>query len=337
MEGWAGTHFFCAPEVLDKQRYNEKADIFSLGVLLLKYLANYEPFRDKPLGGRYPDSSDSVQNWMYIVDTLIEKRCDPVDRALLRGMLLRSPKKRWSATKCLCFISLDPNDGPEENLLIGLPWTGGPFTEHQIQRGCKRKYAELEINGVECDHVEPDGVDSDDASTIIEARPRTTVTHSDKDRLSDVCDVFRTSGSDTYIGSSVDDVPATPKTPYRGADEEEELPSVPCTPFVDEVAMFERVVNEPTAYDFANCLNEWDWDRSGGSQSLTSHTRTSKTSNRPNGNKRHERPPAQMFAGLKDAQPKNLDCMAELVSEYAQRETKPRIRKWARENSRGRG
>ena len=170
--------------------------------------------------------------------------------------------------------------------------------------------------------MEPDGVDSDDASTIIEARPSTTVTHLDNDRLSNVCDVG-TSGSDTYITAReeflVNDVPATPKTPYQ----EDELPSVPCTPCVDEGAMFEPLVNaEPATYDFTNCLDEWDWDRSGGSQFLASHTRISKTSNRPKGNKRHERPPAQISAVLKDTQPKNLDHLADLFSE----ETKPRMR-----------
>lgn len=50
VKGLAGTPWFCAPEVLDGERYNEMADIFSLGVLFLCIFMNYDPSRDRQSG-----------------------------------------------------------------------------------------------------------------------------------------------------------------------------------------------------------------------------------------------------------------------------------------------
>ena len=125
VKGLAGTAFFCAPEVLDEKRYNERADMFSFGVLLLPYLVDYDPFRDRRFGGGYPKSSCSVQTWMHLVDERIKSDCDPGYQPLVRGTLLRDPRKRWSATKCLVFLNLDPSEKPDQTTL-------GPRESRQV-------------------------------------------------------------------------------------------------------------------------------------------------------------------------------------------------------------
>ncbi|KIW21919.1 uncharacterized protein PV07_12672 [Cladophialophora immunda] len=311
VEGLAGTPFFCAPEVLDKKPYGAKADIFSLGVLFLEHFVGHDRSRDTPFKDtEYPKSSFQVQQWMQLVDPLIERNCDPEYRPLLRGMLLRDPLKRWSANKCLAFLNLDPSEKPEQTILIGptLPWTTQPFTE-EVKAGLKRKLAEFEHNG-ECGHVGPDGVESDNASTIVETCPALLMQGSgqmvssldnDLANLGGICEVdinsvIEGSENGTFITAPeeflVEDAPATPKascaaqmpnTPCQDAAGGNGLASVPCTPLADDDATrlaVGRVANQQEAYDFTDCHNEWDWG--DGRQPMIRFTRTIAQSYRHN-------------------------------------------------------
>ncbi|KAK0615765.1 kinase-like domain-containing protein [Bombardia bombarda] len=163
MKVLTGTPFYCAPEILDGKRYNEKADIFSLGVLLLRLFTKYEPSRDRLLGKWWPRSSSEVQEWMKLVDRLIEEKCDPKYRPLLRGMLLRDPGARWSVDQFIRRLDQSQMRDQTSPAGLGLPWTNWPLTETQIKQGLKRKYCVLERDNV----VESGDGESDNAKTVI--------------------------------------------------------------------------------------------------------------------------------------------------------------------------
>lgn len=44
LEDYFGTLNYVAPEVINKQRYNHKADIWSLGVVTYELLTGFHPF-----------------------------------------------------------------------------------------------------------------------------------------------------------------------------------------------------------------------------------------------------------------------------------------------------
>ena len=313
MEGRQGTHFFCAPEILDGERYNEIADIFSLGVLFLEILTGHDPFSDHPLGKNVvPESSADIQTWMYQVDKLIEARCHWKYRPLLRGMLLRNTEKRWSASKCLAFLKWVSRKRADQASLmcLTLPWKTGPFTEAELERGNKREYGVFERDNVDCGDVDPDGLESDDASTIIAATAGTAGDECEDEvaNLSRLGDINSNSG----IGASesgtlftnrdeitVHSAPPTPKascqagmpvTPRQGAVSEDGLVSVPCTPLLDDQKAPpnpERLATneaEPV-YDFTKCDGGWDWGSS--------------SNKRQRRNERYLRPPARERPGAR--------------------------------------
>ena len=45
MKTVAGTPYYMAPEVLDERAYNDKIDIWSLGVILYVFMSGYLPFQ----------------------------------------------------------------------------------------------------------------------------------------------------------------------------------------------------------------------------------------------------------------------------------------------------
>ncbi|KAK6850529.1 hypothetical protein PG995_005388 [Apiospora arundinis] len=74
-------------------------------------------------------------------------------------MLLRNTEKRWSA------IGLKEEGRPSQ-LVSDVTWKTGPFTEAELERGDKREYVVFERDNVDCGDVDPDGLESDDASTV---------------------------------------------------------------------------------------------------------------------------------------------------------------------------
>ena len=253
VKGVSGSPWYCAPEVLDDKRYNGMADIFSLGVLFLCMFAEYDPIRDR--SNWWPSSSSEVQLWMRAeVDRIIEEKCPLEYRVLLRGMLLRDSRARWSVDKCLDFmLRLDQSQIRDRSSLIAptLPWTTEPFTEEQKEEYRRRKNEISRRDGA----VESDDELSDDAKTVTPAAPGPLPGDS---RTNDEFD-------DRILR---DDVPATPKlscavqlpvTPCQGFAEEDALPSAACTPIFEDrvtVPAVRQVADQPVCYDFQPV---WDW------------------------------------------------------------------------------
>jgi serine/threonine protein kinase len=105
LETFIGTPIYIAPEFLDNPRsYTNKVDMFSCGIILLECLTSWTPYsgaepRDINL------SRHTHAQWMYTV--VLPQLAEVPDRLkpLLRGLLRKQPEKRWSALKCLEWLS----------------------------------------------------------------------------------------------------------------------------------------------------------------------------------------------------------------------------------------
>ena len=305
VKGRVGTPRFCASEVLDGERYNEMADIFSLGVLFLYTFAKYYPTRDRRSCEKWPSSSPLVEQWMKKVDRIIEEKCHPKYQTLLRGMLLRNPEARWPVDKCLDFmLKLDQSQTHGQTSWIGpkLPWTTGPLTAEQIKEGCKRKYQEFE-----CDNVvkSGDGDSDDEGSGDEDSDDGDSDDRKSDDGESDDAKIVIPAASDPppngpgtdfdQSNDSIpeDDAPVTPKlscvaqppvTPCREAVEEDALPSAACTPIFDDRATgptARRVADQAVVHDFHV---SWDWNDSeevNGSDLFQTCRRVPRAATRP--------------------------------------------------------
>ncbi|OAL31089.1 hypothetical protein AYO20_08420 [Fonsecaea nubica] len=258
VRGRVGSPWYCAPEVLDGKIYNAKADVFSLGVLLLCMFANYNPNRKR--SGWHPCSSSEVELWMREeVDQVIEENCPPIFWVLLRGMLLRDPKARWSLDKCWAFVlEVDESQSSSEcpSIALSLPWTTHPFLEQRHNDGGGNKIEMFQRDGmVKAEDGLSDDV-SDDEKTVTPAALGTLTDHSGANV------------DESQVTNQKDDAPSTPNfscavqlpvTPSLGAMEEDGLPSAFCTPdFHHKMPTLDvrQAADQVEFYDFSAC---WDW------------------------------------------------------------------------------
>jgi calcium-dependent protein kinase len=93
-----GTPNYVAPEVLEKSGYNEKVDIWSTGVMMYLLLAADFPFKGENTAQLF-EKIRRAEYSMHTCDNLM--KLSPQGKAVLKGLLDRSPNKRFSAREAL--------------------------------------------------------------------------------------------------------------------------------------------------------------------------------------------------------------------------------------------
>ena len=96
MNKFIGTSYYIAPEVL-KERYDEKCDVWSCGVILYILLCGYPPFN----GNTNVDIFHAIQNQNPIFGGEEWEDISPEVKELIKIMLRKNPSERWSAEMCL--------------------------------------------------------------------------------------------------------------------------------------------------------------------------------------------------------------------------------------------
>ena len=85
-----GTPMYMAPEVLNGNKYDERADLWSMGTILYELLIGNPPFQGKSL----PELIENINKGRYIIPSSfkISKPC----LNLISGLLISDPKKRFT-------------------------------------------------------------------------------------------------------------------------------------------------------------------------------------------------------------------------------------------------
>jgi calcium-dependent protein kinase len=96
MNKFIGTSYYIAPEVL-KERYDEKCDVWSCGVILFILLCGYPPFN----GNTNVDIFHAIQNQNPIFGGEEWEDITSEAKDLIKLMLKKNPSERLSAEQCL--------------------------------------------------------------------------------------------------------------------------------------------------------------------------------------------------------------------------------------------
>lgn len=91
-----GTAYYIAPEVI-KKNYDEKCDIWSLGVILYILLCGYPPFS----GDNDDEILAAVRNGNLVFDDEDWHSISAPAKDLIKKMLIMDPKERFGADQCL--------------------------------------------------------------------------------------------------------------------------------------------------------------------------------------------------------------------------------------------
>ena len=108
MNKFIGTSYYIAPEVL-KEKYDEKCDVWSCGIILYILLCGYPPFN----GNSNVEIFHAIQNQNPL---FAGEEWDDITndaKELIKLMLRKNPNERWSAEQCLkhkWFKILDENE-----------------------------------------------------------------------------------------------------------------------------------------------------------------------------------------------------------------------------------
>eukprot|EP01083_Nonionella_stella_P075156 204124_1 len=98
MNTCCGTPHYVAPEIITRNDYNYKCDVWSLGVILYILLVGYQPFHGETLNEIY----ELIAQGKYDFNT---KRWDDVSsdaKDLIQCLLVIDPEKRYSAKDIKC-------------------------------------------------------------------------------------------------------------------------------------------------------------------------------------------------------------------------------------------
>ena len=113
MNKFIGTSYYIAPEVL-KERYDEKCDVWSCGVILFILLCGYPPFN----GNTNVDIFHAIQNQNPIFGGEEWEDITSEAKDLIKLMLKKNPNERLTAEMCLrhkWFRMLDDTDKKNHN------------------------------------------------------------------------------------------------------------------------------------------------------------------------------------------------------------------------------
>jgi len=91
-----GTPYFVAPEILLGKGYDERADLWSIGVITYCLLCGHLPFNGK----KHIELFRSIVAGVYSFDE-IENEISDDAKALVKGLLVTDPSQRWSTTEAL--------------------------------------------------------------------------------------------------------------------------------------------------------------------------------------------------------------------------------------------
>ena len=93
MNDFLGTQQYTAPEILNRELYSEKVDIWSVGVLLFNMITGCQPFTT--------DSNIPIEEQILSKEIPFEAIENEGLQKLCRGLLERNPEKRFDAKKAL--------------------------------------------------------------------------------------------------------------------------------------------------------------------------------------------------------------------------------------------
>ena len=107
-----GTSYYIAPEVL-KERYDEKCDVWSCGIILYILLCGYPPFN----GNTNVEIFHAIQNQNPTFTGEEWEDITSEAKDLIKLMLKKNPNERWSAEQCLkhkWFKMLEDNENKKD-------------------------------------------------------------------------------------------------------------------------------------------------------------------------------------------------------------------------------
>ncbi|CAD8051707.1 unnamed protein product [Paramecium primaurelia] len=96
LKTFVGTPLYLPPEVIDGE-YDEKCDVWSLGVMLFSLLCGYPPFYGKNRAQLY----ENIKSQALVFDRRHWRNISEQAKDLIQKMLMKTPKKRLSARECL--------------------------------------------------------------------------------------------------------------------------------------------------------------------------------------------------------------------------------------------
>lgn len=131
MQKFIGTSYYVAPEVIDKN-YDEKCDVWSLGIMLYAMLCGFPPFlgeTNEEIFGKIKNNKVSFksENWKCVSKEV---------KSLIRRMLIKDPIKRPTIHE----IYLDPWIQNKKSKVSDMPIAGKTLENmHNFQVECNLK------------------------------------------------------------------------------------------------------------------------------------------------------------------------------------------------------